>query len=60
MVPGIGFAGTVRESRSPDFIPGDKVILTEWGVGEVWSGGFSERARVKSEWLVKRPVTSML
>lgn len=31
------------------------VILTGWGVGESWSGGFAERARVKSEWLVKTP-----
>lgn len=55
MVPGIDFAGTVRASGSPDFQPGDKVVLTGWGVGENWSGGFAERARVKSEWLVKLP-----
>ncbi|MCP6060641.1 oxidoreductase, partial [Klebsiella pneumoniae] len=28
MVPGIDFAGTVRSSASPDFQPGDKVVLT--------------------------------
>src|SRR4029079_2564279 len=33
MVPGIDFAGTVEESASPDFAPGDEVILTGWGVG---------------------------
>ncbi|WP_198038124.1 MDR family oxidoreductase [Skermanella stibiiresistens] len=55
MVPGIDFAGTVTESKSPDFKPGDGVILTGWGVGESWSGGFAERARVKSEWLVPLP-----
>ncbi len=55
MVPGIDFAGTVRASGNPDFQPGDKVVLTGWGVGENWSGGFAQRARVKSEWLVKLP-----
>ena len=55
MVPGIDFAGTVAASASPDFAPGDRVVLTGWGVGESWSGGFAERARVKGEWLVKLP-----
>ncbi len=55
MVPGIDFAGTVRSSDSLAFKAGDKVVLTGWGVGENWSGGFSQRARVKSEWLVRLP-----
>lgn len=55
MVPGIDFSGTVRSSESSAFAPGDRVVLTGWGVGENWSGGFAERARVKSEWLVKLP-----
>ncbi len=55
MVPGIDFAGTVSASATPDFRPGDRVVLTGWGVGEGWSGGFAERARVKGEWLVKLP-----
>lgn len=57
MVPGIDFAGTVRASDNPDFAPGDKVVLTGWGVGENWSGGFAERAKVKGEWLVKLPAS---
>lgn len=55
MVPGIDFAGTVAASGSPQFQAGDRVALTGWGVGEVWSGGFAERARVKGEWLVRLP-----
>ncbi|MFG1228467.1 MDR family oxidoreductase [Xanthobacter autotrophicus NCIMB 11399] len=55
MVPGIDFAGTVRASDNPALAPGDKVVLTGWGVGENWSGGFAERAKVKGEWLVKLP-----
>lgn len=55
IVPGIDFAGTVRHSASNGFKVGDRVVLTGWGVGEGWSGGFAERARVKAEWLVKLP-----
>ncbi|MCY4309350.1 MAG: oxidoreductase [Rhodobacteraceae bacterium] len=54
-VPGIDFAGTVMESRSDGFIRGDRVVLTGWRVGEVWWGGYSQVARIKSEWLVKLP-----
>ncbi|HUF87702.1 MAG TPA: MDR family oxidoreductase [Thermohalobaculum sp.] len=54
-VPGIDFAGTVEKSQSPDWQPGDKVILTGWRVGEVWWGGYAQKARVKPEWLVPLP-----
>lgn len=54
-VPGIDFAGTIRESGDPRFKPGSKVILTGWRVGEVWWGGYSELAKVKAEWLVPFP-----
>jgi len=54
-VPGIDFAGTVEASNHPDYRPGDKVVLTGWRVGEVWWGGFAQKARVKGEWLVPLP-----
>uniref|UniRef100_UPI00384E09A8 MDR family oxidoreductase n=1 Tax=Celeribacter naphthalenivorans TaxID=1614694 RepID=UPI00384E09A8 len=54
-VPGIDFAGTVEASESADFKPGDKVVLTGWRVGEVRWGGYAEKARVKSDWLVPLP-----
>lgn len=54
-VPGIDFAGTVERSDSPDFKPGDPVILTGWRVGELHWGGYAERARVKADQLVRRP-----
>ncbi|MEM7095795.1 MAG: MDR family oxidoreductase [Actinomycetota bacterium] len=54
-VPGIDMAGTVASSESSDFSPGDRVVLTGWRVGEVHWGGYSQRARVKSDWLVKLP-----
>src|ERR1700722_3321573 len=40
MVPGIDFSGTVAESTSDRFKPGDPVVLTGWGVGEDYWGGF--------------------
>ncbi|HLY46818.1 MAG TPA: MDR family oxidoreductase [Stellaceae bacterium] len=56
-VPGIDFAGTVERSDSPEFKPGDPVVLTGWRVGELHWGGFAERARVKADWLVRRPAS---
>ncbi len=54
-VPGIDFAGTVEASQSPDYKPGDKVVLTGWRVGEVHWGGYATRARVNADWLVPLP-----
>jgi acrylyl-CoA reductase (NADPH) len=54
-VPGVDFAGEVESSDHADFKPGDEVLLTGWRVGEVHWGGYSQRARVKGDWLVKRP-----
>jgi len=54
-VPGVDFAGTVLASDSPEFHPGDPVILTGWRVGEVHWGGYAERARVPASYLVRRP-----
>ncbi len=55
LVPGIDLAGVVEESASPDYQPGDKVILTGWGIGERYWGGYTQLNRVKSEWLVPLP-----
>jgi len=55
MIPGIDFAGLVERSTSPAFKPGDKVLLTGYGVGEGHLGGFAQKARIKSEWLVPLP-----
>lgn len=55
MVPGVDLAGTVLESKSPDYHPGDTVILNGWSVGERYWGGYTQRARVKSEWLIPVP-----
>lgn len=54
-VPGIDLAGSVRESSDERYRPGDKVILTGWGVGERYWGGFAETMNVDAEWLVPCP-----
>lgn len=54
-VPGIDFAGTVESSDDPRYSEGDKVVLTGWRVGEAWWGGYSQKARVKGDWLVPLP-----
>jgi acrylyl-CoA reductase (NADPH) len=54
-VPGIDFAGTVEASADARYKPGDKVVLTGWRVGEVWWGGYAQKAKVKADWLVPLP-----
>ncbi|MCL4105373.1 UNVERIFIED_CONTAM: hypothetical protein GTU68_055504 [Idotea baltica] len=54
-IPGIDFAGTVEASDDPRYSPGDKVVLTGWRVGEAYWGGYSQKARVKADWLVPLP-----
>jgi acrylyl-CoA reductase (NADPH) len=55
LIPGIDFAGQVIVSSHPDFKPGDEVILNGWGVGETHHGGMAQYARVKGDWLVRKP-----
>ena len=55
MIPGIDFAGIVEEDTSSRFKPGDPVLLTGWGVGERYWGGYAQYARVKADWLVPLP-----
>ena len=54
-VPGIDLVGSVETSGSDIYNVGDKVLLTGWGVGEKHWGGFAQKARVKSQWLVPLP-----
>ena len=54
-VPGIDFSGSVVESEDTNFKSGDRVILTGFRVGEVFFGGFSQYAKVNSNFLIKAP-----
>jgi acrylyl-CoA reductase (NADPH) len=55
MVAGIDGAGTVLESRSGAWQAGDAFVLNGWGVGETHKGCLAGKARLKGEWLVRRP-----
>lgn len=55
MVAGIDIAGTVIESRSPEWQAGDKVVVNGWGLSETEWGGYSRFQRVKPEWLIRLP-----
>ena len=55
MVAGIDGAGTVTASQSGQWKPGDAVILNGFGVGETHKGCLAQRARLKGQWLIRRP-----
>ncbi|MCY1702276.1 MDR family oxidoreductase [Deinococcus sp. SL84] len=55
IVPGIDLAGEVVEGGGEGFGPGDRVVVTGWGIGENTSGGYAEYARVQSGWAEPLP-----
>jgi len=60
MVAGIDLAGTIVESRSPDWKAGQPVIVNGWGLSETQWGGYTRYQRVKAEWLVALPAAFSL
>ncbi len=55
MVCGIDLAGVVIESKSDQFVAGDPVLVNGFGLSESHWGGYSQKMRVRSEWLVRQP-----
>lgn len=55
MVPGIDLAGVVEESSTPEFKPGDSVVVTGCGTSETMWGGYTQLARLKAEYVVPLP-----
>ena len=55
MIAGIDLAGVVESSDSSDWNVGDEVLVTGWGLSESHSGGYTQRQRVKSQWLTAKP-----
>lgn len=55
MVPGIDGAGQVLASTHPDWRAGDAFILNGWGVGEAHMGCLAQMAKLKGDWLIRRP-----
>lgn len=56
MVPGIDGSGEVIASSHKDWKAGDAFILNGWGVGETHMGCLGQRAKLKGDWLIPRPV----
>lgn len=53
--PGIDAAGVVEESGSPEFRPGEEVLVTGYDLGMNTSGGMAEYIRVPAAWVVRLP-----
>ena len=49
MILGIDLAGTVVESSTPEFKPGDRVAGTGQGLGELMPGGYTQLQRVPAD-----------
>ena len=54
IIPGVDYAGEVVECGD-NLCQGDIVALTGRSVGEKYSGGFSQFARIDGNWLTKLP-----
>ena len=54
-VPGIDFSGKVVESEDERFKKDENIICTGFRVGEAYYGGFSQYAKVDSNFLIKNP-----
>ena len=55
MVCGIDLSGTVTESSSPDFNPGDKVVACGGWMSETIWGGYAEKASLPADIVVPLP-----
>jgi len=53
--PGVDASGIVEKSSSPDFTPGQKVIVTSFDLGMNTKGGFAEYISVPAGWVVPLP-----
>ena len=55
MMPGIDFSGIVLSSEDSKLSEGEREVMNGYGLSESHFGGYSEKARVKSEHLLKLP-----
>jgi acrylyl-CoA reductase (NADPH) len=55
MIAGADLAGVVESSDSPDWRVGDEVLVTGWGLSETTPGGYTQRQRVQSGWITRKP-----
>jgi acrylyl-CoA reductase (NADPH) len=54
-IPGIDLSGTVEESNVDEFKKKDQIIVNGSRVGELFHGGYSQYAKVKKEFIIKKP-----
>ena len=55
LIPGIDLSGTVEASSYSGIEVGDKVVANGWGLSQTHHGGYSQRAELNGDWLVKLP-----
>ncbi|WP_374973111.1 MDR family oxidoreductase [Spongiibacter marinus] len=55
LILGIDMAGTVVKSESSRFQVGDKVLMNGYGASETHNGGYTQRLRISSDYLLKVP-----
>jgi acrylyl-CoA reductase (NADPH) len=55
LIPGVDLAGVVLDSADPAWAPGDGVLAQGYDLGVAHHGGFAERARVPTGWVVPLP-----
>ena len=55
LICGIDLAGTVVDSADPAYRAGDRILVNGYGMSELYNGGYSQRQRIKPEWIVRVP-----
>jgi len=55
LVPGVELTGSVEESTTPEFTPGQRVLVQGYDLGVDRHGGFAAYARVPADWVVPLP-----
>jgi acrylyl-CoA reductase (NADPH) len=55
IIPGIDLSGTVEATSCAGIEVGDKVVANGWGLSQTHHGGYTQKARLNGDWLVKIP-----
>jgi acrylyl-CoA reductase (NADPH) len=55
LICGIDLAGTVQDSADPVYKSGERILVNGFGMSELYNGGYSQKQRIKSEWIVRVP-----
>jgi len=54
-IGGVDLAGRVEASTDPRFKAGDEILATSYDIGVAHHGGYSQKARLPADWVVKLP-----